>query len=449
MSERRQSEPDRMINRGFSWGFWGTLITLMILVGGIELYGALSLHRQITEAIESPHAGDARDDLKGAASTNKALETSSWRTRLINETFNSASGEYSALSGELRAHIKAKLKVSRQRVDAKVNDWADWYFSVIGEYARLGHLGAQAVGKSNLDEFMVEQLSKRVFKPAGVFEDLAALNKEVEQRFTQRHKEVISHLKRVMKNHAESNKGEISDQERALIEDKLSRLDRLTHVATISPLALAAKLGSIGGVKAGLKVLISRSAMKAATAGGAKVAAAGGAKVAAASGAKVAAASGAKVAAASGAKAAAVSGAKVAAMSGAKVAAKGAVKVGAKAGAEVGALATGASAAALCAPLGPVAALCGITAGVVTWFAVDKAIVEIDELINREEFVAESRREFIALMDTLENETLSDLDRYQSQILKLMVSEQVEQLDKPPQSTRLVDQLQVSPESSH
>ena len=29
--------------------------------------------------------------------------------------------------------------------------------------------------------------------------------------------------------------------------------------------------------------------------------------------------------------------------------------------------------------------LCGITAGIVTWFAVDKALVEVDEVLHRNE----------------------------------------------------------------
>ncbi len=39
---------------------------------------------------------------------------------------------------------------------------------------------------------------------------------------------------------------------------------------------------------------------------------------------------------------------------------------------------------AVCAPTGPLAILCGVTAGLVTWFTVDKALVELDEVLNRE-----------------------------------------------------------------
>lgn len=44
---------------------------------------------------------------------------------------------------------------------------------------------------------------------------------------------------------------------------------------------------------------------------------------------------------------------------------------------------------ALCAPSGPVAILCGVTAGLVTWLTVDKALVELDEALNREDMRAD------------------------------------------------------------
>ncbi|MCG6900494.1 MAG: hypothetical protein LJE75_10900 [Gammaproteobacteria bacterium] len=43
----------------------------------------------------------------------------------------------------------------------------------------------------------------------------------------------------------------------------------------------------------------------------------------------------------------------------------------------------------LCAPTGPLAVLCGVSAGLITWFTVDKALVELDEVLNREEMRAE------------------------------------------------------------
>ena len=45
--------------------------------------------------------------------------------------------------------------------------------------------------------------------------------------------------------------------------------------------------------------------------------------------------------------------------------------------------------AAICAPTGPVAILCGVTAGLITWFTVDKVLIELDEVLNREEMRAD------------------------------------------------------------
>jgi len=43
----------------------------------------------------------------------------------------------------------------------------------------------------------------------------------------------------------------------------------------------------------------------------------------------------------------------------------------------------------LCAPAGPAAILCGVAAGLATWLAVDKALIELDESLNREEMRAD------------------------------------------------------------
>ncbi len=47
-------------------------------------------------------------------------------------------------------------------------------------------------------------------------------------------------------------------------------------------------------------------------------------------------------------------------------------------------LVAGLGGAAVCAPSGPVAALCGVAAGVIAWFAIDKVAIEIDEAVSRD-----------------------------------------------------------------
>lgn len=75
---------------------------------------------------------------------------------------------------------------------------------------------------------------------------------------------------------------------------------------------------------------------------------------------------------------------KLAASVAAKTAAKGAVKGG-------GALAGAGSGAVLCAWGGPLALACGVGGGIAAWLLADKAIIELDELFNREEFESELR----------------------------------------------------------
>lgn len=79
--------------------------------------------------------------------------------------------------------------------------------------------------------------------------------------------------------------------------------------------------------------------------------------------------------------------AKLTAKKGFQTAAGLAGKVAAKKGGSI--LLSAAGAAALCTPGGPAAAICGIVAGTAAWLAVDKALVEIDEVRLREEMRAE------------------------------------------------------------
>ncbi len=64
--------------------------------------------------------------------------------------------------------------------------------------------------------------------------------------------------------------------------------------------------------------------------------------------------------------------------------------------------ATGAT--AVCSPGGPLAVLCGLTAGVVTWLAVDQALIKIDEYRFREAMRAELLESARAQKDELAND---------------------------------------------
>ena len=159
--------------RGFSNAFWMTLITLLLLVGSIEFYAFLrlgvvtqTLHKRSTEDTISAYVGTSRVDAArlNESDPDRAHSASDkseihWRTRLVQASFKAARQEYEVLHKRLRVQTEAELTEARGALLAQVPMWADWYYSVIGEYVRLGHLGAQAVSGSNFNDYMIDQLS--------------------------------------------------------------------------------------------------------------------------------------------------------------------------------------------------------------------------------------------------------------------------------------------------
>ena len=165
---------------------------------------------------------------------------------------------------------------------------------------------------------------------------------------------------------------------------------------------VAAKLTTLTGLKLGLKAIAARSAAKLGSVGIAKGAAAAGVKAGG--------------------------------------------KLGVKAGVRGGSvLASGTSATVLCSPLGLAAPVCGIAAATMTWFAVDKAIVEVDEFLNREDFEERLSVELNGLMDEIEGDVIKGLDEYQKSVLDTLIKSEVKRLDTPPKETRLIDQISPPP----
>ena len=303
----------------------------------------------------------------------------------------------------MKSEAQLELKEARAALFDQIPTWADWYYSVVGEYIRLGHLGAHAAGKGDFNDYIVDQLSERVFKPAGISDRIAHINQQSKETFRDRHQAIIKHLSRTLEHHKGSGVG-WSDQDRDDFESRFQSLGELDQLTTVSPLGLATKLTTLAGLKLGLKAIAARSAAKLGSVGIAKGAAAAGIKA------------------------------------GGKLSVKAGVRGGSV-------LASGASATAVCSPLGLAAPICGVAAAAVTWVAVDKAIVEIDELINRDEFEMQLKVELEGLMDEIEADVLKGLDAYQAQVLNALLKSKKKRIDQPPQETRLIDQLSPPPAS--
>lgn len=244
-----------------------------------------------------------------------------------------------ALEGELRAAHAAALAQGDARVDAAVKEafagiepgverYLDWYFTVIGEYQRLG---AWAAG--DLAGRLGRELETHVFGGPGAF---AAR---------------IEALDGALERETQASLGHLAGAVQARVREGLQAQPCRFEGVDLRPLLHferdAARAGiSLGaGVAAGLAVraLAARAAASVAS------------------------------------RLAAKRTFQVAGRLGGGVAAKRAGSITLSA----------AGAAAACAPGGPLAALCAIGAGVVAWLAVDHAMVRIDEALFRDEMRAD------------------------------------------------------------
>ena len=238
---------------------------------------------------------------------------------------------------EADQRIDAELDALFARIEPGVDAYLDWYFTLIGEYERLA-----ALATGGFVELMGEQLERHLFLDTGFAERIEALD------------------------------GAISQDSAAALAEAAKGLGRAAGSQTErEPCALSGlDLGRWGSELADLGLVDpSRDAARAATAAG------GGAAAGAVAAKVLAKQAGAEVVA------------KLAAKKGFQAAAGLAGKVAAKKGGSI--LLSAAGAAALCSPGGPAAALCGIVAGAAAWLAVDKALVEIDEVRLRDQMRAE------------------------------------------------------------
>ena len=116
------------------------------------------------------------------------------------------------------------------------------------------------------------------------------------------------------------------------------------------------------------------------------------------------------------------------------------IKSAAKGGGAAAAAVTG---TASCAFLGLGAFACGAIAGTVTWFAVDKVVVEVDEHLNRAKFEANMRRDLNASWSEVEAELRAALDQHFARVQGVLRSNVSL---APLKQTTLMEVLDAPPE---
>jgi len=224
-------------------------------------------------------------------------------------------------------HIDALLDTAFGRAEQGVDAYLAWYFSLYGDYSRLA-----AVMVGDLGQVMQDNLIRHVFGDTG-FEHI------IESHSQAIHAAMAQHMLSVAPDLAQGVRATVTDA-----RCPVSSLN-LDALADLGPDRIHAAVSTASAVTVGT-VTAKAVAQKAVAAAAGKAAASGSLKLAA------------------------------------TLAAKAVAKPGA-------ALAAGTAATAVCAPTGPAALLCGIAAGVVTWITVDKAAIEIEAHLKRDDMRAD------------------------------------------------------------
>ncbi len=233
-----------------------------------------------------------------------------------------------SLKRDTARQLDATVGVLFDDVEQAVDDYLDWYFTIIGEYERLMALATGEIG-----QMMAEEIERRLFENTRFGERLAAASQAI---------------------------AENSVQQMATLNERLGQQANLD--AQANPCGL-------GGLDLSMFGNLGRDGMRAS-------AAAGGATLVAVTSSKLLAK-----------KTTAVVVSKFAAKKSFVTASSLLGKASVKKGGSI--LISAAGAAALCSPGGPLAVLCGVGAGVVTWLFFDKVFLEIDEALFRDQMRAD------------------------------------------------------------
>ncbi len=299
-----------------SRAFLGTILVLAVLY----TLAALRLRDFDPEAFTSPAplVLAPLDPCRDAT-----VQTEEARTTLTAQVQSQQQAVTAALDQRIVREVDRLFAPVEQRVEA----YLDWYFTVLGEYQRLG-----AAVMGDLAELMKRKLEAHLFADKDFSAGLAV----IEQALAADALAQMSALSGELKEHLSAQVREKPCVLVALDPQGLERLHRdqwraggaaLTGVAAGTTAAVIGK-NLVGAVVA--KVAAKKSFQTAASLG-----------------------------------------------------AKLEVKKGG------GALASGLLATGACAPAGPFALLCGVGGALATWLVVDKVAIEIDERISREELRAD------------------------------------------------------------
>jgi hypothetical protein len=326
-------------------GFAGNAARLFVLLAALGLLAALAVDQRPWERLLSPEPSfgvvlDGRHFRVDSGTAEAIGRQSRIQADLGGE--RAADRVRELLAGELD-RVFAELK-------DRVPDYADWYFSLTGEYTRLSLLILQRVGWQNSDQFR-ERAQELIFGGDEFAERLAGIEGLASMQ-------LAAHVQ-------EQRAAWLAGVLQLLAPEAEKAGTRGDPVAMLALDDLAAEFSGHGRSE-----FLTRVSASAAGAGSAGIAAPLLARVA-------------------------VRPAAAAAITGGGLAARGASRGAARAGA------TGASVLG-CAATGPAALACAVLVGGAAWVAADWALLSVDEWRHRDALIAEWEQRLDLLRAELE-----------------------------------------------
>lgn len=339
--------------------FWSGFAAVLMLGLLIALFAAIRAGSQWAEkAVQQTEALPPvwKQAIRVTLSGDEILYIDSGSLPSIREqTHVWLSARHALIRGRLSEAAAHNIEAVFATAEQRVPEFADWYFSLTGEYARLFHAAT-----GDLPKFLGERLQTLIFEPAGTEKSLDRLVVDMDRHLLDQMRGAAGEFNAMLTHLIRSQRLEVGS-------------GRVKVEGDWAPSA---------GVEERLEPFVSLSA---ADIGRQGLATSAGVAASAVVFKKL----GASTVAKSSTLIAGKQSAGVLAALAFKLGLKSTVKGGgALAGAGVGA----ASSAAVCtgtivgAPLAPACALVGgAVSGVAVWLLVDKAVLEADELVNRDD----------------------------------------------------------------
>ncbi len=340
ISDTRQPAALPMMANGLRWLAWlaaaGLLVWLLLSQPQRQWQGGIA---HLDVQIDGTHYRVHRDELL-------------WLEQFSALHFN---GHAEAAREQVAGRINSRLDQLFDQVHARLPDYADWYFSIRGEYSRMGALALSRTALLD-EQAVINHTRKRLFPDQGFVDELEWLRRQTDGSLLRRAEQAregwLATVMARLESHATAVPAPLQPSTRTLSIDALGE-----QLLGYQQPEFIQRISASGVTAAG--VALGPALWRATTAR---------------------------------------SSSRAVAMRGAG---RGATRAGAAAG--TGGL--------VCSPGGPLAFGCAVVAGAATWLATDWLLLRADELRNRDDLIAALEQDIQRVRAQLEADMLVAYDR--------------------------------------